>query len=597
MGEKKSLIFNRLNSPLFVALAVTSALLLLGNPIYESNDDLTIIALLSGKTGLTAQPDGIFLSLPLSRLLYVLYGVAGAVPWYGLLLYFLLFVAFYLGLKTISLSNLPPAGTAIMYAGLAMGCFCLFSIFNFTSVSLLTWFMAAAYIARLNLSCTPPRKREAWLGFFLGMSFLVRPSILNLAVICSIPVGVTFLVPGTRKRLFYLVPPLLALVALSVVMEFAFHDNPSYRDYQRFSSARSDFTDTQMSSLNPRSTAALEKAGWSKRDYELATELWLHDDAIYSTDRIRTFLDANSGSKLSLLSLDKLWESMLNNQVFLLLMFICCATMLFSAPESYAIPEARLSTVRNCARLALVAFIAWVVVLATIRFPQRVAIPVFCFSIVMFMLFRPLVSARWVMKAHYRRLFFGATVPLLLFLAYLLYDEVSSPVSYFMHHNEYTDQALTAVQDINGPGTIFIFPNAKLFAPNQGINPLREYRDAKPFIFFPIGWLIGSRAYTDFLAKYGFGDRHRAVPAMVDNKNAVLCVFRRNDGKFDEWVSNFLGHLEQHYGQLFPGREFALEPVLDRRAMGIGWEFFRVVTEAGHTPASEAARSVPSTKK
>jgi len=137
MGEKKSSIFSRLNSPLFVALAVTSALLLLGNPIYESNDDLTIIALLSGKTGLTAQPDGIFLSLPLSRLLYALYGIAGAVPWYGLLLYTLLFVAFYLGLKTISLSDLPPAGTAIMYAGLAMGYFCLFTLFNYTSVSLL----------------------------------------------------------------------------------------------------------------------------------------------------------------------------------------------------------------------------------------------------------------------------------------------------------------------------------------------------------------------------------------------------------------------------------------------------------------------------
>jgi len=579
MGEKKSSIFSRLNSPLFVALAVTSALLLLGNPIYESNDDLTIIALLSGKTGLTAQPDGIFLSLPLSRLLYALYGIAGAVPWYGLLLYTLLFVAFYLGLKTISLSDLPPAGTAIMYAGLAMGYFCLFTLFNYTSVSLLLWFMATAYIARLNLSCAPPRKREAWLGFFLGLSYLVRPSIFTIAAMCSIPLTATFLMPGGRKRLFYLAPPLLALILLSATMEFALHGTPAYKSFQRFNAVRIDFVDTQRSALNPRSSFALEKAGWSKQDYELATELWLHDGTIYGTDRIKTFLDANSDSTLSLVSADKLLESAMNNQLFLLLLCMCCAVVLFSAPESYPVPGARLALVRNCARLAFIAYVAEVVLLATIRFPQRVAIPVFCFSIVMFMLFRPLVSTKWVMKALYRRLFFGATVPLLLFLAYLLYDEVSSPASFFMHHNERTEQALTAVQDINGPGTIFIFPNLKLFAQNSGINPLREYRDAEPFIFFPIGWLIGSPAYTDFLAKYGFGDRHRAVPAMVDNKNVVLCVFRSNDGKFDEWVSNFLGHLEQHYGQLFPGREFALEPVLDKRERGVGWEFFRVITQ------------------
>ena len=73
----------------------------IANPMYESNDDMGIIAILSGRMGYPASTDTVFMSSILGMVLSSFYESLPQVPWYSIMLYVLQIFALFMGINII----------------------------------------------------------------------------------------------------------------------------------------------------------------------------------------------------------------------------------------------------------------------------------------------------------------------------------------------------------------------------------------------------------------------------------------------------------------------------------------------------------------
>ncbi|MDD5029496.1 MAG: hypothetical protein PHH58_08365, partial [Rhodoferax sp.] len=199
-----------------IALLFTAFFLMTGLACYESNDDMAMIGILSGAQGLTASPDAIFLSLPLGTLLYWLYKAAPSFPWYGIVMYTALAIGCAVGLRVIA--DAPTAMrnkifSAVAFLGLYMQ---MVMYLNFTSVSLLLWFCVGARVAQLCLS-DHDRLPIFWgYGLLLGLSYLIRPSIIwTVALAFCLPVAVALWSVPKKKWVAALLLPLALTMAIA----------------------------------------------------------------------------------------------------------------------------------------------------------------------------------------------------------------------------------------------------------------------------------------------------------------------------------------------------------------------------------------------
>lgn len=557
------------------AILVTVLLLTFGNCQFETNDDMSMIKLLSGQQGLKATPDAVFLSLPLSSLLYQLYKIAGFIPWYSLFLYSCLIIGCTNGLRII-FSTENATVTKISYIVAFLGFYSyLVCQLNFAGVSLFLWLTTISYISLANLTGKPDSVADIFAGCLLGISFLIRPDILLFALLFSLPAIPSFFVYFSKKRLFATLAPLMVMLLLTLGFNSLQRNSNEYQSFAEFNKIRSQLVDTHLAEPNAQTMEAMKNTGWTIFDYMLAGDWWFHDAKIYNKNTFSSFIARNSNGLLGLISTQSAIDTIKSNTYSLIIILLC----IFQALTGTSAQDKIKGKYFYLQLLLTVITLAAMVTMTAIRFPPRVAIPSLLFILLISIILRPFYKNRQTSDRFFLVCMYGGCCAAVLYLtidSYRIHDKkryISSQIK------NYTDQTISLVQKICGQDTIFVNANVSNISFNsESANPLKEYRDMAPFTNFPGGWLIASPPYNAFLRDNGFTDRNRAVPRMIGNSRVVFCFWQSPLDNFEQFTDFFLTHLRMRYAAEFPGTTFQLETVHDSRGVkgNFGWVFFRV---------------------
>jgi hypothetical protein len=560
---------------LLAALLVTGLILATGMCMYESNDDMVMIGLLAGKQGMVASPDAIFLSLPLSILLHKLYGINGTLPWYGMLMYSLLVVSCTIGLRIIINSRTDlPIRIIVMLAFFSFHTYLVCRL-NFAAVSLFLWFVAIASVSQKNLEKLPPSPVDYLGGALLGISYLIRPDIFSLSLAFSLPLIATFIVSPAWKRLLATVVPLLIMILLASGVSQFYRTNNEYRAYDTFNKNRASFTDTPVAEPNARTVRALIQTGWTRADYVLAHNWWFHDSSLFSAEKLSTFMNDNKENVTSPLSLQDSRKALHDHRWRFLAVLFCLIALASGTSWNREIFSKRSLILIG----SLLATLSGFVLLTAIRFPPRVALPLFMYFILLGTVFMPFLFGKWQNHKLIRISGLIVCSSAIMYLAVHNIQSLTKEASVAQAIKRYTDGAVAQLQRTHGADTIFLSANAicSFFYP-EAAHPLKEYRDMIAFKNFPMGWTIASPPYQAFLRDNGFGDRTTVVSRMINNPRLIIAFWETPDKRFEPFAEQFQDHLQNHYSTQFPGMNLKLAPVLDlRKVIGdLGWVFFTI---------------------
>ncbi len=567
------------------AALITGFLLAAGMCSYETNDDMAMIRLLSGQQGITATPDAVFMSLPLSSLLYLLYKFYPTVPWYGLMMYGALITGCAIGLRVIAEA---PAGMRsriiciLTFLGFYMA---IATNLNFASVSLFLWFCVSARIAQASLAERAYGNMYWLYGCLLGFSYMIRPDIiLYVASLFSLPVIAALWLTPRRKGLVAVLLPLVLTIMVALAWAQVVRNTPENAAYNEFNKIRAVFTDTSLSELNRNSMVALNATGWNIYDYRLARQYWwLHDGSLFSTRKLNTFITLNKSSGGSLFNFQMGMANLREQKTHLCIIVLTLVILL--APPS---PPSNLNrTGQRILSSLLAVTLIGMLLLTMVRFPERVSLPVFVCLMLFTVVFRSFLGSTMNLRSiRVSWALWGICGTIVLTLLVSNYRKAASDILVLRETKTYSEQSIQAAQLVAGKDAIFLSTSLAMASfGTEFINPLKEYRDMTPFINMPSGWLISSPGYNSFLRANGLIDREHLVTRLVDNPRIVLAFWDEPRQPFYEYNNMLLQQLQLRYGPHFPGATLTMKTILDRRTSingGLaGWVFFTIKTAPG----------------
>jgi len=550
------------------------ALLALG-PVYDTNDDPAIIALLTGAGGGTAfEPT--YLGSPLSAALLSLYAALPAIPWYGLVMESCNGVSAALWAALIVSCPIRPVLRLAATAGLLVGYGYLVLRVNFMAVSLSLFLAGTAWLWKLQIERRALRWRQGWLGAALGLGYMIRPSLQLLLLFFALPCLVVSLNGRNLRRLLLVGVPAAALILATVAGDHQRLETPGARALATFNQARSLLVDI------PRdpTPAALAAAGWSRGDYEMAVRFGMYDGELYQVGKISAFL-AQAGRAPWVERYARTARDYLLGRFHLL----CLATLLCVVWLLRAGPGGAQGVNRPPAAARALVW-AWLaagtLALIANRFPPRVFVPLYLYLGALAILAPPplpRLSLGSPASGPARPIALGAVVALLCFsMAFWLADARSGRARL-----EATSRELAAGAAAAGPDAILV-PVGQLLD--------TQYAGALTPVTFPVrpltvpsGWLVATPAFRDFLARAGFASGHAFMRGLVLDRRMVFVV-RRSRQDAAQWL---VERLNERYA---PGERLGIEP-LGPPADGSEFLFFRIRGTPGqarslwYNPAAE----------
>ena len=286
-------IFRVVVLPLLLLLAATSGL----GAYYETNDDLIITQLLRGATAAAPVTDLHLYFHGLAPLLAALYTQFPLVPWYGLLLYTLLYAALVLLFAVLDRLLLPHLTASQRTASLVL-CFGLVLLenslwFNYMRVPLLLAGAGGLFAAQ--------RSQASWaiaLGLAaFGVAWLIRPSAAVLGLLVAVP-GCLWL--GQRRGAYVLAAMLLGAALGGVFLTLT--RSPAATHYRVLDVLKSNLNDFQLYQPRPRTAAdslgVIAVSHWILSDSTLVNEAFFQR-TIPST--LTYFLTQSAPAKLATL--------------------------------------------------------------------------------------------------------------------------------------------------------------------------------------------------------------------------------------------------------------------------------------------------------
>lgn len=534
-----------------------------------------MIRLLSGRNGLDATPDAVFLSLPLGAMLFKLYQIALNVPWYGLFLYSWLIAGCAVGLKIIMESESATANRiicAIAFLGFYSHLICQL---NFAGVSLFLWLVAIAAITRSNLNHKNGHVDHLIYGLMLAVSFLIRPDILLVSLVFSTPGIATLPFSSTRKKLAALLIPLLMALAISTACNRIYRTSPEYRSYAEFNKSRSDLLDLHVGESATAPFDAIRLSGWNIYDYILAGNWWLHDATIYNKKSFEFFTEQNSSKFSKMFSVNSSISAVNTFKLPLIITAICLLLTLSSTPLIRRIEGWRLYAVSGSVAITLGA----IILMSGIRFPPRVALPVFCYLILLLAIASAIFTKRNFPIGPIRLLISSVCVIAVTAGVFLILKEEYQKRLMAGQIKGFTDTTIQQVVNNTPADTVLVTANISGYSyKSEAIHPLREFRNSLAIQDFPGDWLTASPPYNRFLQKNGFIDRTHTVPRMIDNDRVLFSFWQSPNENFELFSHDFLAHLNGRYSTEFPGKTLQIVPLFDNRGVrgNFGWVFFRI---------------------
>lgn len=575
---KKNFIFFLIITFIQLLLYVT------GTVRFETNDDMAIISIINGEYGQTPNPNGKFISPILANFLFILNSIHSGIPWYSLFLYIVQVISCMLAFNLICSLVKNKSNQFILIIVFLILYSYLFLRLNFASTSLFLWFTVMLQIGYLSLMRRKPTYIDLILGLLLSVSYLIRPSILYIGVIFTLPLFLTMLVSKSYKRAILVSVPFFLMFTLNGVIQSTINSDINEVAFQELNSARSQFQDTSLSDWGENTPTALEKVGWTKGEYELADIWFMHDENIYNEYSINTFLEANNAEKTAIFSFDYFKSSIKKSFLYLLVSIIGMLLIVsIKVKKTYHFIEQFPRISGYIPLMGTLYIFAGIIGISSIRMPLRMAVPLAIFLFLSMVMYRPFFRNReWGILGQTKLSYNGSlkllkreftynkveTVSnyyivniLLIISCLLIFTYTFKSMDHLPSSKAYTDKSINRIMDLNGDDTIFI--NFSPHTVTQYVDPFKEFMDMPDFLKLPGGWMIQTPAYYNYLNNLGIEKGSDLIPFMVDNEKTVLYFWQSETRKYKEYSQIFDEFINENYGHLFPDRTLKLEVYID----------------------------------
>lgn len=543
-------------------------------PIYETNDDLTIVSILSGQYGQTAYPDGIFISKFLSEILFILYNIK-YLPWYSCLLYVLQTIALFLVIKII----FRVVSSNYLKITLLVLLFVLYQHvllkLSFTSTGLFLCVSTSTFIGMKVLIDDKFSKKEIFIAILFSISFLLRPSIYYIYILFTIPVFGFVLMGKNVKRILSVFLPIIFIVTASITYDHISRNTPDYHYFEEFNSARSKFHDTALGNYNEQTEEALSSVNWTIEEYKLGKAWFMHNEQIFNPASINKFLEANAEERSQLMSFDKMKTYLTEKDIMLLFAVLFVISILVIKLNNNVHLYRSLPFNKIYFYLSLVYVSLGILSLCSIRFPGRIAYPLGIYLILLIILFSPFIGKKvnnifWSRILITSFLTFGITSLTLVSILNVHYSEITSM------KKEYIIASTEKVLSMNGDETVFVQITPHSFT--KYVHPLKEFNDIPKYNNLPDGWMINSPTYNAYLNKYGVESGKEFIDFSINNDNVIYTFYETFDRDLTEYEKILENYLNNHHA--VPNKKLTFNIYYDDRiSNNNGLIYFKLVTE------------------
>jgi len=488
---------------------------------FETNDDVAMMWVADGTTYGSRQATLVFSSSLIGGVLAWLYGVAAAVPWYGLYLIAAMAVASGIVAYVVAADlRTPLAPRLALLAGLA-GAFLIprLAALQFTSASILLG--GAGVVLHLSRAHRPRTGTVAAVvgGAALGVSGLIRLRGAQGVVVLLLPLLVTALwrIPWRRQAAFAGIAAGLLLAGLAV--DAGAYDD-GWDDWRDFNAVRGRLHSSRILT-EARDDPVLAEIGWTATDLRMFQEWFFTDHEVYDTAALRTLATVDIPASLA----------PIRGQVTGLVPI--SRLVLLGAALAVALT---LSTRRGGG--LLLGSTAWMALIAAYlalyeRFPDRIAVPILALAGIA-LLSSPGTPPsgrpwpRWAAVA--------VAVVSLAVLAVGITDLAGSRGNRTDSQSR-LESFYDEMDAIDADGTFLSLAGA---LPTQLVSPTGApaLRPAPDLI--PLGWQTQSPPHDALLRRHGIGDAYLAV---ADDPGVHLVA----SSGFDPQL--FVEYMAQHYNR------------------------------------------------
>ncbi len=544
----------------WLAAMLLCAMLLGLRPVYETDDDPAMIGLLSGRAYGQAF-DTVFLGRPVIRLLMTAYHQWPDTPWYGLLMqgFNLLSAGLWIGL--ILKRVRAPLHRVMALAGLVAMQYPLLRL-NFMGTALGLYLAALAWGIHWQAVRAPFRPWHAGAGLLMGIAFMIRPYLGHLMLFCAVPMALLSRGRPNFKRLAWMALAAAALAAWTV-QDAARAETEADRAYWEFNSVRSAFFD-KPHVVSPQALAA---AGWSRRDYEAAWNMWLHDEQLFSPERLRDFLNQARLEPGLVDYARQAWTHLSRRHHLLMLLVLATVIGFLWFDGRRSIESDHAQPPRWVARVSWLWLLAGWLALVAVRLPARAYVPLYLFLGVLTAILPP-GRVRPRLSPALRRGLRPAAGGVALALAAISVGQLwRTSVTAGRAERARQQDFVANVARLNGDE--WIVPISPLYS-DQYTPVFCPLAAPAPGRLISSGWVLRSPAYRHVLSSAGFAGGRDLLQRAIDHPGVVFVVRRDDPARIQLWRR----HLQDHYAD---GRTLEILPD-SRPDPKSAFLFFRVAT-------------------
>jgi hypothetical protein len=532
-------IYNSLRAKPFLSSLLISAsfffiFFVFLEPSFEENDDVQMMFISNGFAYQQPLEYLVFTNFIIGLILKSLYNTLPEIPWYGLYLYSLIFIA----LVIILYVSIKCSGSIIKFV--IMSYTILFFVtrimmrLQFTSTA---FFIGIAFLA-YYLFLTPSRSRInnliiVILGVFLGAISLIRTSSFVGIFLWSVPLFIYSLrYIHIKKHILF------AMSAIIIFSSFNYLNNvyylkssPNWQDYFNFLPPLALVLITADKIPDSELKDALEKVNWSDNDYLMLNYWFYTDTRVFSTENLQNFSDSRP-IKISL------WQGLKNTfknlrEEWLLeikyLALLSIFLMLF-APKQ---------------RLFFTFFIFWqfsimYYLINYQYFPFRVAESMFAFTAFFLILCAELSPFIKIGKKIILRINEHLIVTCLIMLAVLSTPNAIKSLRYESNRNHIlSNQLIETLQEMYNLNKSGIFIQQASALNWRKLSPFVSKQDLPKLNFIWLAWQINSPPYLELLQKLKIDD----LPSAIATRKDIYLITS------EPYLSYYQKYMQEHYNQ------------------------------------------------
>ncbi|MCK5598906.1 hypothetical protein KAI78_04740 [bacterium] len=513
---------------IFVGTLIILAGTIFSPQTFETNDDMLIIRMVSGRLGPVASAKALFPNILFSSSLGVLYKAAPGIPWYGLILNILTIFSLFVIISSLTkLKNTKAVLAGLLTTGIFF--YRIFFLLTFTKTAL---FMQSAFFLYLMIDIKHSTSLK-WTGIIpyllLPLSFLIRSEFLPFFLLFFLPVIIWILVKGGKKKTVLLISS-IALSFFLIAGNGIYYKRTLSLEFQKFQKARGYLNGTYIHEENENTEGALKKANWSKAEYELAKHFFFQGEKTFNAVAFESFNRENKTGIFKYAQIKVLKEYIETTPIsihFTVALYVLLSIFLFLFRMDRRFDP-------------LVISVVWVLlgifVFSFIRLPERIWAPLIFYFVFHGVLCMDAVPVRKAL---------GVTVIMLLSVFFLLnyFDIGRSNIVKADHFRRHLIEMRKMTKKLNGP-IAPILPIHPAWQNYECASPMKEFKDYPEYETIPGGWNTYSPYYYRSLKCYSIDSSEELMEQAVQGK---ILIAATNDAIGKTLLDHFNNYLLDNY--------------------------------------------------